>query len=260
MSSAVPVAAQPRSPSWADFGALWRSTVGRDPEGVWDDAIARLPDGALAMFTAAVDDMDESAIEDVRRLGAKAYEWAVREGRRLDAMKHEVRAMNAKAQTQGIASHISLAMDAAKTWAELKVRYDDVAAPIFAGVVDLSDDQVAPPPVLPGGITAVNGFVEVGIAPAAAMVAVAISGGIAITVGAICWAYISQQKTQQITLDNAAHELRVKNGLPSMAPYETRDDGGGGFSIGAVVGGAAALILLGGGVYLATRLAAPSNR
>lgn len=257
MSSAVPVAAQPRSLSWADFGALWRSTVGRDPEGVWDDAIARLPDDALATFTAAVDDLDESAIEDVRRLGAKAYEWAVREGRRLDAMKREVQAMNAKARAQGIASHISLAMDAAKTWAELKVRYDDVAAPIFAGVVDLSDDQLAPPPVLPGGVTAVNGFTEVGALPAAVAVSI---GAVAIMVGAICWAYVSRQKTQQITLDNAAHELRVKNGLPSMAPYETRDDGDGDFSIGAVVGGAAALILLGGGVYLATRLAAPSNR
>lgn len=236
---------------WNSFASAWNDASSHMQDAV-ETAFARTGDAVVSSLAAG----DGRAVE----WGAEAVEWALSRGQMLDSELQALLQAQRKAAATGDAAAVARAAEGLQRWASVKIRYDDVVGPIFAGVRSTGDEAPSVPATMPG-IPQVSG---VGAIPAIAAGWVILGVGLAISIVAIAWWLTQREKTAQIDRELTHKQEvfdRVSRGElpPSALKQETvmsPEDGGddGDFSMGALAGLAAGLILLAGGVYAATQL------
>ena len=236
---------------WNSFASAWNDASSHMQDAV-ETAFARTGDAVISSLDAE----DGRAVE----WGAEAIEWALSRGQMLDSELQVLLQAQQKAAASGNAAAVAGAAEGLQRWASVKIRYDDVVGPIFAGVRSTGDEAPSVPTTMPG-IPQVSG---VGAIPAIAAGWVVLGVGLAISIVAIAWWLTQREKTAQIDRELTHKQEvfdRVSRGeLPAsalkqetvMSPEDGGDDGD--FSMGALAGLAAGLILLAGGVYAATQL------
>lgn len=240
--------------AWTSFTSAWSSAAGRVTVA-WDDAVARLSDAQLAVLSRALNgEAEAKAI--LSAWGQSAYLWALGQAQRLTDQRTRLRARVAEAQAANNTAEVARLRTLADEWVANKRRYDQLAAPILAGIQPTAP-SAQPPGVTPGTAPVTSAGAQVGLfgVDDAVIAVVAVAVGIAISIGAICWFLSKTTDLVQYSLYTDALEKK----LPVKAPGEASDKGDD-FSVGAAVGGAAALIVLAGGVYLATRTASGGER